>query len=159
MPDLCQRSGDIPLLVEYFLKLSAEKNNRPTNRSRTPPYNACNNGTGPLNVRELENTIERAVVLSKSDTIDVADLPKHLHNASPSSNTLHFPVGTSLAEIERHVILATLASVDGKQNQSRIHTRCDSPNVVSQGSRMARSGMDFMIHFTLYSIRRQYKLR
>ena len=70
------------------------------------------------NVRELENTIERAVVLSKSDRIDVGDLPKHLYNASPPQIHLHFSVGTSLAEIERHVILATLASVSGNKTQA-----------------------------------------
>ncbi len=118
MPDLCTRSGDIPLLVEYFLQLSAEKNHRPHKPISDAALQCLQQWDWPGNVRELENTIERAVVLSKNDTIDVGDLPKHLHNSSPSSNTLHFPVGTSLAEIERHVILATLASVDGNKNKA-----------------------------------------
>ena len=118
MPDLYTRSGDIPLLVEHFLQTSADKNGRPRKPITDAALQCLQQWDWPGNVRELENTIERAVVLSKSDRIDVGDLPKHLYNANPTSGTLHFSVGTSLAEIERHVILATLASVSGNKTQA-----------------------------------------
>ena len=118
MPNLCERGGDIPLLVEYFLEKSATKNNRTSKPISDAALQCLQQWDWPGNVRELENTIERAVVLSKGGVIDVQDLPKHLHNASPSTNTLHFPIGTSLAEVERHLILSTLASVDGNKTQA-----------------------------------------
>ena len=63
-------------------------------------------------------------------TRSILDLPKHLYNANPTSGTLHFSVGTSLAEIERHVILATLASVDGNKTQAASHigNHCANPH-------------------------------
>ena len=118
MPDLCTRSGDIPLLVEHFLQTSADKNGRPRKPITDAALQCLHQWDWPGNVRELENTIERAVVLSKNERIDVGDLPKYLYNANPTSGSLHFSVGASLAEVERHVILATLASVDGNKTQA-----------------------------------------
>jgi two-component system response regulator HydG len=76
----------------------------------------------PGNVRELENALERAVVLSRQPIIDVDDLPQEIrcggltltttvsHGALPS---LAFPLGTPLDEIERTVIRETLLYTKG----------------------------------------------
>ncbi len=118
MPPLKERRDDIPLLVEHFLKAQALKNHRPIKPISDSALQALMQWDWPGNVRELENTIERAVVLSKTDSIELQNLPQHLHNASPRDNNLLLPIGTSLQDIERHFILATLASVDGDKNRA-----------------------------------------
>ena len=71
----------------------------------------------PGNVRELENVIERAVVLSRNETLDETDLPDHIAAASPSVATpLTFEIGTTLDEIELRVIRETLRHTKGDKS-------------------------------------------
>ncbi len=118
MPPLRERLDDIPLLVEHFLQVQANKNNRAHKPISDAAMQSLQQWDWPGNVRELENTIERAIVLSKGEAIDLVDLPSHLQGPAPSQQIMHFPIGTSLQEIERHFILATLASVDGDKNRA-----------------------------------------
>jgi two-component system response regulator HydG len=64
-------------------------------------------------VRELENVIERAVVLGRGPTIDVENLPAPIAEAEAHGGNLAFPLGTPLEEIERRVIKATLDHTGG----------------------------------------------
>ena len=61
-------------------------------------------------MRELENAIERAVVLCTGDMIEARDLPMDIAPTAPAQG-LRIP-GSTMAEIERHAILSTLESVD-----------------------------------------------
>jgi len=75
LPPLRDRKSDIPVLVEYFIKLYA-KNHAKTIDSLTPEALDCLiKYPFPGNVRELGNIIEQAVVLSRGDSITVRDLP------------------------------------------------------------------------------------
>jgi DNA-binding NtrC family response regulator len=65
----------------------------------------------PGNVRELENIIERAVVLSSSDTIEDDNLPVYLGARQPNGSEGPIVPGASLNDIERHALLKTLESV------------------------------------------------
>jgi two-component system response regulator HydG len=67
----------------------------------------------PGNVRELENVIERAVVLSKGNTIAVTDLPEPITRAEQQAQELIFSIGTPLNEIESRVIRTTLEHTNG----------------------------------------------
>jgi two-component system response regulator HydG len=67
-------------------------------------------------VRELENAIERAVVLCRGSAIEADDLPAEVRSgagAASDGKTMTFAVGTPLGEIERRVIHATLAHCGG----------------------------------------------
>jgi two-component system response regulator HydG len=64
-------------------------------------------------VRELENVIERAVVLSTDTELRENDLPEPIATATPRERALTFPLGTPLEEIERRVIHATLEHTGG----------------------------------------------
>jgi two-component system response regulator HydG len=71
----------------------------------------------PGNVRELENVIERAVVLSRNETLSESDLPEHIAAASPGVATpLTFEIGTTLDEIELRVIRETLRHTKGDKS-------------------------------------------
>ena len=71
----------------------------------------------PGNVRELENVIERAVVLSRGDTLAEGDLPEAIVKSSGDApRSLDFPVGTPLSEIELRVIKETLKHTKGDKS-------------------------------------------
>ena len=68
----------------------------------------------PGNVRELENVIERAVVLSRGDTLAEQDLPDAIAKATPDAkSSLAFEIGTTLDELELRVIRETLRHTKG----------------------------------------------
>jgi len=71
LPPLRQRSGDIPLLVAHFL----EKFKAGTKRITPAAMEALARYQWPGNIRELENTIERIIILSHGDEIELSDLP------------------------------------------------------------------------------------
>ena len=77
MPPLRQRTGDIPLLAEHFLRKYCAQLKR-DRRLDDDAVQALCRYDWPGNVRELENAIERAVVLSKNPVIDRDDLPDHI---------------------------------------------------------------------------------
>lgn len=75
LPLLARRKGDVEVLSHYFLKTYAEKNSKNVNGIDETAMNYLRAYQYPGNIRELENIIERAVVLCKGDTITVDDLP------------------------------------------------------------------------------------
>ena len=74
VPSLRQRQQDIPLLTEHFLQKLAQPNNSAVAQLSPPAQAALQNYRFPGNVRELENTLERAYTLCENNVIDVADL-------------------------------------------------------------------------------------
>jgi len=77
LPDLTERSEDIPLLVNYFLAQSTEETQKTIGISKEA-MNILLNYSWPGNIRELENLIERAVILCRGEEITTEDLPDHL---------------------------------------------------------------------------------
>jgi two-component system response regulator HydG len=113
-PPLRARREDIPLLVDHFVGLYAKKNGKPRLTVARAALERMLDYAWPGNVRELENVIERAVVLSRNDTLTEHDLPEAIARASNASpRALEFPVGTPLSEIELRVIKETLKHTKG----------------------------------------------
>ncbi|HLU68244.1 MAG TPA: sigma 54-interacting transcriptional regulator, partial [Kofleriaceae bacterium] len=122
VPPLRDRRDDVPLLVQHFIHLYAEKNGKGISGcSRRALELLCDYGW-PGNVRELENAIERAVVLSRESSIGEDDLPREVvqgaqagggAHGGPGGASLTFPIGTPLAEIEMRVIHETLRQTKG----------------------------------------------
>lgn len=75
VPPLRERAEDISTLAEHFLQKYGEKYNRPTKAITQQAYERMFEYAWPGNVRELQNVMERAVLLSKGDTIEVNALP------------------------------------------------------------------------------------
>jgi two-component system response regulator HydG len=69
----------------------------------------------PGNIRELENVIERAVVMARGEVIDVGELPTNI-TGSTVENTYRIPYGTPLKDIEKLVICDTLKFSKGDKN-------------------------------------------
>ncbi len=103
LPPLRDRAGDIPLLIGYFLKKFSEDVGRNFKGLSGDAHLALHDYTFPGNVRELENIIERAVVLSSGDTIqrDSLELPT-MQDSSGNSGEIVAPINTDeLKEVKR----------------------------------------------------------
>ncbi len=116
-PPLRARREDIPLLVDHFLLMYCAKNGKPKLAITRGAMDRLIDYPWPGNVRELENVIERAVVLSRSDTISEDDLPEGLAETKAQvARSLEFAIGTPLAEIENRVIRETLRHAKGDKS-------------------------------------------
>ena len=109
IPTLRQRPGDIPLLVAHFL----EKLNAGTKRINPDAMEALARYSWPGNIRELENTIERIVILSHGDEIGVADLPAEvragLNSRDRAAGGFTLPEdGIDLEEVELDMVRQAL---------------------------------------------------
>ncbi|TWT94940.1 sigma-54-dependent transcriptional regulator [Neorhodopirellula pilleata] len=94
LPSLRERPGDIPLLVDHFLREAAETAGRRVESFNREAINALQAYAWPGNVRQLENVIERAVLLSSSVELGLEDLPPEVLGAdAPSDRVQHFGMG------------------------------------------------------------------
>ncbi len=113
---LRERHGDVPLLAQHFLRAFCVKNGKTIAGFGKSALEAMERYGWPGNVRELENAVERAVVLSRGETIELADLPETVRGASdapPAARAIVIPIGTPMDEIEMRVIHETLRHTGG----------------------------------------------
>jgi two-component system response regulator HydG len=113
IPPLRERTEDIPLLVEHFLRAFADKNEQPIEGISKEAVSTLKAYDWPGNVRELENMIERAVVLDTDGFIDTDDLPSESGESGERQRYLTVPLGESLSDIEQRVIEETLEMTEG----------------------------------------------
>jgi len=124
MPPLRERDGDIPLLTTHFLRLYCEENQREIEGFSSAAIDALSDYHWPGNVRELENAVERAVVLCRSDTIEVDELPQAVRGKAPGkSATTDFPSDgvdfrESVAKHQEHLIREALKRSNGVQRRA-----------------------------------------
>ena len=85
LPALRNRSEDIPLLVNYFLKKYAQRQKQRPKSMSPDVIAALEHYHWPGNVRELENVVQRALVVAKGDAILVGDLPSEILGHKPAS--------------------------------------------------------------------------
>jgi len=104
IPSLRERPEDIPLLAEHFLDQYTRAMNRKQMKLSPGALEALRNYSWPGNIRELQNAIERAVVVGRPPVVRVEDLPVRVTRVSPS------PGRGSIAEVEKSHILSVLES-------------------------------------------------
>jgi two-component system response regulator HydG len=115
MPPLRLRGNDVLVLAEHFLRRFALDNKKPIEGLTEAARAKIVNHRWAGNVRELENAIERAVVLSENASLDADDLP---FDAAPRPiGGLKIP-GATMAEIEKYAILTTLDAVSGSTTKA-----------------------------------------
>ena len=83
LPALSERPEDIPLLVDFFVKMYAEANGRKTVEITNEAIAALKSYSWPGNVRELQNYVERAIVLATGDRLSVEMFPPHVRGLAP----------------------------------------------------------------------------
>lgn len=109
LPPLRDRTEDIPLLAQHFVREFAGKHHVKVDGVGDMARELLESHAWPGNVRELRNVIERATIVARAGWIEPRHLPQYLqmlhHGSQP---TLSLPAGTTLAEAERLLILQTL---------------------------------------------------
>ncbi len=111
VPPLRDRAGDIQLLAHAFLRRFAEEMDKRMDSFSAGAVEWMEAYSWPGNVRELKNAVERAVILARTDTIQVNDLrPRHL---ALDEAQCRVPIGTSLEDAERLLTLKTFAFAGG----------------------------------------------
>jgi NtrC-family two-component system response regulator AlgB len=82
VPPLRERPTDVPRLAQSFLRFFAEDAGRAAREFSAPAWAAIRAHTWPGNLRELRNAIERAVILSRGEQVELGDLPVEITTAS-----------------------------------------------------------------------------
>jgi len=126
VPALRNREDDVPLLAAHFLTLFSEKNRKKIKGFTPAAMDCLIKYNWPGNVRELMNTVERTVVLARSDYIDVEELPMIQRQPLPE-NTFAIrnleqgsfqAEGVTLETIEKTAIINTLHAVNSNKSEA-----------------------------------------
>jgi DNA-binding NtrC family response regulator len=131
VPPLRERTGDIPLLAQYFLEVSARRSKKAVPRIAPAAMQALCRYAWPGNVRELENVIERAVIVTKGEVI--ADVERFLSGEGERPRvdlTLPFrdAKARTVEEFERAYIAGVLEAHGGKLTAAAKHADMDPKN-------------------------------
>jgi formate hydrogenlyase transcriptional activator len=103
VPSLRERKGDIPLLVRHFIIRASKRMNKTIERVATESIASLVRYSWPGNIRELENVIERAVILCSGASLEIP--MRDLNSRIPAGQDAG---AQTLEEVERNHILATL---------------------------------------------------
>jgi two-component system response regulator HydG len=120
VPPLRERREDIPLLADFFLKRFAEKNRRVIKGFTPRAMDLLMRYEWSGNARELENVVERAVIMARGEMITPLEFPENLKELDVELKEPGFNLsaGRSLKEVEKEMILRTLAETDGNRTHA-----------------------------------------
>jgi transcriptional regulator with PAS, ATPase and Fis domain len=121
LPPLRDRAEDIPELVQTFFLRTREKMSRPDLVLPQELIRYFLQYRWPGNIRELENVLERIVVLAPRPEITLTDLPDFLRHEHASVDSLNLdlpPQGVSLEAIEKELLLRALQKFKGNQTHA-----------------------------------------
>lgn len=121
IPPLRERKGDIPLLVQEFIKKHARHISKKIEGISDDTLKMLTEYPWPGNVRELENAIERAIILSKGHIISPCDLPKSISSSDSIKSSEHLPackLKDALKSPEKDIILKALDCANWNRNEA-----------------------------------------
>lgn len=124
IPPLRERKVDIPELIKDFIKEFSEKNHKEELEISPDAMKVLSDYEWKGNIRELKNTIERLVILSKNNTIDIKDIPTEIldsMNMAPFialDKTKTFDLKTAVENFEKNIIIDALTAVKGNKVQT-----------------------------------------
>jgi DNA-binding NtrC family response regulator len=125
LPPLRERPEDLPLLIKHFLTFKSEQIGVPVKHMSAAAVDALLRYSWPGNVREIENVIERVLVLSDHDPIELDDLPEQVRTGRVESASIQQQVlrrekslTDAVDEFEREIIQAALTHVDFNQTRA-----------------------------------------
>ncbi len=117
VPPLRERKDDIPMMIASFVKEFAAENQKAIEGVDPKARNILYSYDWPGNVRQLRNCIESAVVMAESNMIIADDLPPGIQ-PNHEGQFVKIPVGATLAEGEKEIILQTLAANGGNKTKT-----------------------------------------
>jgi DNA-binding NtrC family response regulator len=114
LPPLRERMDDIQLLANEFLARYASQNGKQLTDFEPTAWDWILSYQWPGNVRELKNAVERAVIMSRGPKITLVDImPRHLRGVSAVATSVTIPVGATVSDARRQLVLRTFASTGG----------------------------------------------
>jgi formate hydrogenlyase transcriptional activator len=134
LPPLREREGDIPLLAAHFLRIFAERQHKSIERVPDDVMEAFQRYDWPGNIRELQNVIERSVILTKS-----VDLRAPL--AELTNEEMPYGDVCTLADADRAHILATLSKTNwivGGRNGAAARLGLNRTTLIAKKLRISR---------------------
>lgn len=108
LPPLRERTDDIHLLAPHFLSIHNKKNRKTVEGISRESLNKLMSYTWPGNIRELENVIERAVILCKGKVIEPDDIPLYQEKTGFPQGLSGKPLQELIDQVERQIIINTL---------------------------------------------------
>jgi DNA-binding NtrC family response regulator len=114
VPSLAQRPEDLPLLERHFLKAFAAQYNKAVSGLTRRAQTVLARYPWPGNIRELQNVIEHACMMTESDVIDVRDLPERVQNQAAAADA-DYEVLMSIDQLERRHAQRVLHHVGGNK--------------------------------------------
>ena len=119
VPPLRDRREDVPLLVAHFISLFNERFGKRVRECEPKAMRALIRADWPGNVRQLENVIERSMLMAEGDRIRVPDLPADLEESPRAdAETAELSIKKRVAALERELIVAALDRTDGNRSQA-----------------------------------------
>jgi two-component system NtrC family response regulator len=121
LPPLRSRKEDIPLLINRFFKRAKQRHGFKNLKMSKEVIEALIKYDFPGNVRELENLIERMVVLSDGEILKITDVPEHILKPKSDLNDVRIDLpsdGIQLEEVEREIIRRALQMNDWNQSKT-----------------------------------------
>jgi two-component system response regulator HydG len=120
LPPLRERPMDIPALAEHFLKVYSDKNRKDIRSLHAEALEAMLAYSWPGNIRELENAMERAVILCLTEQITLKHLPVQVRQAYAECNERPFAIrpGLTLKDMEKELILSTLRQTENNRTRA-----------------------------------------
>jgi formate hydrogenlyase transcriptional activator len=134
VPPLWQRKEDIPMLVEYFVKRYAEKARKQISKIDKNALKLCQSYRWPGNIRELQNIVERSVILCTGDTFRIDEAWFSSQDATHSESS--GPLTEMVQNYEKELIEEALAKSNGKVS---------GPNGAAAKLEIPRSTLDLKI--------------
>lgn len=122
LPPLRERTEDIPFLAEYFLQRARAKVNKHVEAIAPQAIALLRNYSWPGNLRELENVIERAVVLTSTSSLEAEHLPIHVQDLPGFKRHRGFMESKSaaIAEFERQALSNYLSEAKGNVSRAAL---------------------------------------
>ncbi len=119
LPPLRERKEDLHLLTEFFVNKFSEQTGKKLSGISESAIQALMKYNFPGNIRELQNIIERAVVLSREEMINIEDLPPHLADSKEQAYLSHNESLTSRMEsIEKQLIVEAMQKAGNVQTKA-----------------------------------------
>ncbi|MFL6199985.1 MAG: sigma-54-dependent transcriptional regulator [Thermoanaerobaculia bacterium] len=116
MPPLRERNEDVQLLADHFLGQLNERQGS-SKRFTDDSMERLRSHTWPGNVRELKNVVHRAFIMADQE-ITPRSLPREVGGDSGSQRSLNFQVGSSIEDVEKRLIMATLEAYAGNKRKT-----------------------------------------
>lgn len=118
LPPLRERQEDIPLIANHFLHMYNKEHGRKIEKITAGAMHVLLHYNWAGNVRELQNSIQRAILVCKGRVITPEDLPRRLMAGDYHDSPIQINIGTSLEEAERTIIEKTLQSLGRNKHKT-----------------------------------------